>query len=78
MRRKKCIEGVAKINGSQPIYKSSDKTCCNDYRGISTLPTTYKILSNIFLSRLTPYIDEIMGDHQCEFPYNRLTVDHIF
>jgi hypothetical protein len=35
------------------------------YRGISLLPTTYKILFHIILLRLTPYVDEIIGDHQC-------------
>ena len=50
-----------------PIYKKGDKTDCNYYRGISLLPTTYKILSNILLSRLTPYSEENTGDHQCGF-----------
>jgi hypothetical protein len=49
------------------IHKKGDKTDCNNYRGISLLSTSYKILANIFLSRLNPYIDEIIGDHQCEF-----------
>ena len=40
--------------------------------------TTYKILSNILLSRLTPYAEEIIGDHQCGFSCNRSTTDHIF
>jgi len=44
-----------------PIYKGN-KTDCNNYRGISLLPTTYKVLSNILLSRLTPFAD--IGDHQ--------------
>jgi len=46
-----------------PMYKKGDKTDCNNYRGISLLPFMYKILSNIFLSRLTQYAEEINGDH---------------
>jgi hypothetical protein len=59
-----------------PIHKRGDKTDCNIYRGISLLSTSYKILSNILLARLSPYIDEIIGDHQCGFQRNRS--DHIF
>jgi hypothetical protein len=61
-----------------PIYKKGDKTDCNNYRGIPLLPTTYKILSNILLSRLIPYADEVIGDHQCGFRRNRSTTDHLF
>ncbi|WP_369293867.1 reverse transcriptase domain-containing protein, partial [Bacillus cereus] len=46
---------------------------CNNYRGISLLSTTYKILSNIILRRLTPYANEIIGDYQCGFKRNRST-----
>jgi sorting nexin-29 len=42
------------------------------------LPTTYKILSNILLSRLIPYAKEIIGDHQYGFRRNRSTIDHTF
>jgi hypothetical protein len=42
------------------------------------LSNTYKILSNILLSRLTPYAEEIIGDHQYGFRRNRSTTDHIF
>jgi len=35
-----------------PIYKKGNKTDCNNYRGLSLFSTTYKILSNILLSRL--------------------------
>jgi hypothetical protein len=50
----------------------------NNYRRISLLSTLYKILSNILLSRLSPYIDEIIGDHQCGFRHNRSATDQIF
>jgi len=61
-----------------PIHKKGDKTDCNTYRGISLLSTTYRILSNILLSRLIPYAKEIIGDHQCGFRRNKSTIDHIF
>jgi hypothetical protein len=49
-----------------PVYKKDDKAACINYNGISLLSTSYNILSNILLSRLSPYVDEI-GDHQCGF-----------
>jgi len=61
-----------------PIYKKGDKTDCNNYRGISLLPTTYKVLSNILFSRLIPYAEEVIGYHQCGFRRNMSTTDHIF
>jgi hypothetical protein len=61
-----------------PIYKKGDKTDCNNYRGISFLSTAYKILSNILLARLTPYVNEIIGNHRCGFRRNRSTMDQIF
>jgi len=50
-----------------PVYKKGNKTDCSNYRGISLLPTMYKILSIILLSMLTPYAEEIIGDQQCGF-----------
>jgi len=61
-----------------PIYKKGDKPDCSNYRGISLLSTTNKILSSILLSRLPPYAEEIIGDHQRGFQCNRSTTDHIF
>jgi hypothetical protein len=53
-------------------------TDCNNYRGISLLSTAYKILSNILLAKLTLYVNEIIGDHQCGFRRNISTMDQIF
>jgi hypothetical protein len=61
-----------------PIHKKGNTTDCSNYRGISLLSTSYKILSNILLSRLIPYADEIIGDHQCGFRRNRSTTDQNF
>jgi hypothetical protein len=49
-----------------PIYETGDKTDGSNYRGMSLLSITYKILSNILLSRLMPCVEEIIGYHQCE------------
>jgi sorting nexin-29 len=61
-----------------PIYKKGDKNDCSNYRGISLLSTSYKILSNTLLSRLSPYVDEIIGDHQRRFRRNISTTNHLF
>jgi hypothetical protein len=63
---------------SRSLYLSlkDDKIYCCNYKVISILPTTYKILSNILLSRLTPYAEEIIGDYQCGFRRNWSTTDH--
>jgi hypothetical protein len=37
------------------------------------LSASYKTLSSILLSRLTPYVDKIVGDHQCGFQRNTST-----
>jgi sorting nexin-29 len=58
--------------------KKGDKTDYNNYRGISLLSTAYKILSNILLARLNPYVNEIIGGHKCGFRRNRSTTDQIF
>jgi hypothetical protein len=39
---------------------------------------TNPIQSNILLSRLGPYINENIGDHQCGFRLNKSTADEIF
>jgi predicted nucleic acid-binding protein len=49
------------------VHRNGDKTDCSNCRGISLLSTSYKILASILLSRLSPYIDEIIGNRQCGF-----------
>jgi hypothetical protein len=60
-----------------PIHKNGDKTVSNNYCGISLQLTPY-ILLNILLSRLSQFIDEIIGNHQSGFGCNSSTTDKIF
>jgi hypothetical protein len=50
-----------------PVDTMGIKTFYSNYRGTSLLSVSYKIASNILLSMLSPYIDEIIRDHQCGF-----------
>ena len=61
-----------------PIYKKGNKKDCRNYKCISLLPTTYKTLSNILLSRLTTYAEEIFEELQCGFRHKRSTTDYVF
>jgi hypothetical protein len=64
-----------KLSITVPMYKKGEKLDRSNYRGISLLSTTYKILSIILLARLTPYVNEVIGDHECGFCRNRSTMD---
>jgi hypothetical protein len=58
------------------IYKKADD--CSNYGGLLLLPTAFNILFAVLVSRLTPRITEIIGDHQCGFRRKRSTNDHMF
>jgi hypothetical protein len=57
------------------LKKKGCKAHFNNCRGLSLPSTSYNISSNILLSNLSPYIDEIIGDRKCGFRRNRLTTD---
>jgi hypothetical protein len=44
------------------IYEKCDKSDCSNYKGISVLPTTYNTLSNILITSLPSYVEEIIVD----------------
>jgi hypothetical protein len=55
-----------------------DKTNYSIYRGMPLLSTSYKFYPISFSQFLSPYVDEIIGDHQCEFRRNRSAPLQIF
>jgi hypothetical protein len=56
----------------QPINKKQDKLECSNYRAITLLNVTYKVLSGILYNRLTVYAEEILGEYQRGFRANYL------
>uniref|UniRef100_A0A2S2N6G4 Retrovirus-related Pol polyprotein LINE-1 n=2 Tax=Schizaphis graminum TaxID=13262 RepID=A0A2S2N6G4_SCHGA len=60
-----------------PIHKKGDIMECENYRGISLLNTSYKLLSNILLTRINPYIKEIIGEYQAGYMLGKSTTDQI-
>jgi hypothetical protein len=48
-----------------PVHKNGHKT--SNYCGRPLVSTLYNILSNILLSKLRTYLEEVIGDHQYGF-----------
>ena len=62
------------------LYKGKgEKSCCDNYRGISLLSIAGKIIAKVVLNRLNDHLlDRIVPESQCGFRQNRGTVDMIF
>ena len=60
------------------IFKKGDRSVCGNYRGISLLSITGKILARILLNRLLTLSENILPESQCGFRTNRGTIDMIF
>jgi len=61
-----------------PIHKRGDRDRCENNRGIALGNPAYKILSNIILGKIKPYIEKVMGDYQNGFRDGRSVIDNIF
>jgi hypothetical protein len=61
-----------------PIHKRGDRDKCENYRGIAVGNADYKILSNIILGKIKPYIEKVTGDYQNRFRDGRSVIDNIF
>ena len=61
-----------------PINRRGDRDRCEKYWGIALGNAAYKILSNIILGKIKPYIEKIMGNYQNGFRDRRSVIDNIF
>ena len=61
-----------------PLHKKGDKTNPDNYRGISLLPVTYKILSKALLNRLELQVDSLIGEYQAGFRKGRSCAEQIW
>jgi hypothetical protein len=67
-----------KIGDLVPIFKNGDKILCKNYRSITISPVAYKVLADINMRKLIPFMESIVGDNQCGFRSRRSTVYQIF
>lgn len=62
MERGNNTDTMTSINVMSDLQKRRYKNCIN-YREISLLNTSYKVLSKIILYKLKPYTKEIVGEY---------------
>jgi len=55
-----------------------DRVRCENYRGIVLGNAAYKVLSNIILGKIKPYIEKIKGEYQNGFRDVISVTDNIF
>lgn len=60
-----------------PLHKKGDKTDVNNYRGISLLQVTYKVLSACLLKRTQEQLEHKIGEYQAGFRPGRSCVEQI-
>ena len=61
-----------------PIHKKGCKVTCTNYRGISLLPSAYKVLSKILSTKLEPHTEAFLSEYQAGFRKQRSTSDQLF
>lgn len=67
-----------KIALIHPLHKKGNKSDVNNYRGISLLPVTYKILSACLLNRTQQQLEPEIAEYQAGFRPNRSCPEQIF
>ena len=59
-------------------HRRGTKSKCENYRGITLLPTAYKLYANIIKNRLNAHLEDEMEEEQCGFRKGRSCTDAIF
>jgi len=65
-------------NNNFPTHKRGDRDRCENYGGTALGNAAYKILSNIIMGKIKPYIEKTRGDYQNGFRDGRSVIDNIF
>ena len=60
------------------IHKKGTKSKCENYRGITLLPTAYKLFANIIKNRLNEHLEDELVEEQFGFRKARSCTDAIF
>ena len=60
------------------LPKKGDLTCCGNWRGITLIPTTSKILGKIIIRRIAKGVDKHLREEQAGFREGRGTTEQIF
>ena len=61
-----------------PIHKKKDKLICDNYRGISLLCHSQKMMASVMLQRIKARTEEILSEAQAGFRSGRSTIDQLF
>ena len=61
-----------------PIHKKKDKLQCDNYRGISLLCHSQKLMASVILQRIKARTEEILSEAQAGFRTGRSTIDQLF
>jgi len=60
-----------------PVHKVGDKAQATNYRSISLLSTTSKVLEQLVYNKVIPYISSFLTSHQFDFLKNRSAVQQL-
>ena len=60
------------------IHKIGTKCKCENYRGITLMPTAYKLFAIIIKNKLNAHLEDEMEEEQCDFRKGRNFTDAMF